>query len=220
MIFFTHRPGADSWTNEGLPASGKSFCGSAGEGGESPGAAPPPRPTTPTTLEDGALRRRLSHARRLDGHPSWDPELDARARGAFAPPRRPPRESRAVSAGRPSGREVEQKVPRARANISRMDYPTDSPLGSPDGDEHRRSLFGGDVGGSDAFAIHEPSSLFGAARARRATATPRTRTPSGTRPSGLCGAGAGPSVGTRGGDSAFSASPRRGGSSRDVLRGR
>ena len=43
-----------------------------------------------------------------------------------------------------------------------MDYPTDSPLGSPDGDGHRRSLFGGDVGSSDAFAIHEPSSLFGA----------------------------------------------------------
>ena len=173
-------------------------------GRESPGAAPPPphhtRQRSRTAPSDADFRTLVD-----SNYPSWDPERNARARGAFAPPRRPPRESRAVSAGRPSGREVEQKVPRARANISRMDYPTDSPLGSPDGDGHRRSLFGGDVGSSDAFAIHEPSSLFGALE--RAEPNGNATDPHSFWDKTLGGgAGAGPSVGTRGGDSAFSAS--------------
>ena len=86
-----------------------------------------------------------------------------------------------------------------------MDYRTDSPLGSPDGDEHRRSLFGGDGGGADAFAVHEPRSLFGALE--RAESNGNAADPHSFWDKTLGGgAGAGPSVGTRGGDSAFSAS--------------
>ena len=86
-----------------------------------------------------------------------------------------------------------------------MDYRTGSPLGSPDGDEHRRSLFGADGGGADAFAVHEPRSLFGALE--RAESNGNAADPHSFWDKTLGGgAGAGPSVGTRGGDSAFSAS--------------
>ena len=203
LIFSLTAPGPTAGQTRDSPRVGNllRLCGERAGISRRRATATPPHPTA---LEDGALRRRLSHARRLEL--PLGPRAKRTSSGCLrASPETAEGVARACRRGARLAGKLSKKCPeRARISPGWTTRRTRR-WAPPDGDGHRRSLFGGDVGSSDAFAIHEPSSLFGALE--RAEPNGNATDPHSFWDKTLGGgAGAGPSVGTRGGDSAFSAS--------------